>query len=279
MKASSNFSVSDKVLVPKGVVLITNKWPPFTSKYFAPCVVAKAKHPGCKLTSPLGRRLRSVIHAQRSVPFRPRKDDNLVTIVMSEPTDDDQSSRSEEEVKPDSSEQASAEEATVLELRTMRHEDLRQKAASETDACNVFFRLLGLSTIILEFHPPDSPYSTVTIKSDNLEELPSAAGTCQKKYIVRDPSALDLLLAVTSFYTLFQIKPGYSTHLENTIGTSFRQYTWTASIYRFPQDQVHVLVDRLIELQPELQTPRPNSEQSELRPEEEMAKDDPFKEQ
>lgn len=63
----------------------------------------------------------------------------------------------------------------------MRHEDLGQTATSETDACAVFFRLLGLPRSTLKFHLPDLPYGTDTIEPCDLEVLPSAATMFQTR--------------------------------------------------------------------------------------------------
>lgn len=126
-------------------------------------------------------------------------------------------------MEPESNGQSSAEEATALKLRTMSHGNLRQVATSETNACNVLFRLLGLSKSIVEFHRPDFPFRTGTIENDLLEELPSTAIMFQNKYLLRDLSGLNFLFGVYSFYRVLPIRAGCGAHLKNHIKNSLRQ--------------------------------------------------------
>lgn len=86
-------------------------------------------------------------------------------------------------MKLKSSGQGSVEDVTALEVKTKRRKDYCQTATSEISACYVFFRLLGPSRSIPEFHPPNSPYSTATTQNESVEKLPGSALVFQNKYI------------------------------------------------------------------------------------------------
>ena len=67
------FEVGEYVLVAKGTALsATVKWPSFSSKYFGPCKIVRARHPRSHPVSEHGRYSRTEIHARQLVRFHQR---------------------------------------------------------------------------------------------------------------------------------------------------------------------------------------------------------------
>lgn len=69
----THFDVGAKFLVARGqAVSRFKKWPPMASKFYGPCEVTVAIHPGYMLKSQYGRISRQVIHAHRLVRYHER---------------------------------------------------------------------------------------------------------------------------------------------------------------------------------------------------------------
>ena len=78
---TKSFKAGDFILVARGKALGSNiKWPPFSSKFYGPCMISSPNHPHYKLTSAHNRHTRKAIHARRLVVYNTRTFHDITTV-------------------------------------------------------------------------------------------------------------------------------------------------------------------------------------------------------